>query len=226
MRRAGQHQSEELSKLRGKGPEENVTFHMAGTDRDYLRGLVRHSVTEHHDQQYIPHQHGNEALELLQVRPPEHPHPAPSWRTQTSQDEMTGKSSAYAVSPRVRPKSPMEFPYSDTQAWLAVGCDNDSEWAYFGFTNAPNLNNTDTEDGYNVVRTRVRWNDTVQTTAFTQKWGDSFLHFRDYGAAIAKIAGSSSVMLELDWHGQRPVHFEVSLNGSSKAIQDMRSKCR
>jgi hypothetical protein len=120
----------------------------------------------------------------------------------------------------------MEFPYSGTQAWLAVGCDGDSEWAYFGFTEAPNLNNTDTQDGYNVVSTRVRWNDSVQTTSFTQKWGDSFLHFRDYRSAIAKVAGSSSVMLELDWHGQRPVHFEVPLKGSSKAIQDMRDQCR
>ena len=150
----------------------------------------------------------------------------PSWRTQISKDEMTGKQSAYAVSPRVRSKSPMEFPYSGTQAWLAIGCEGNSEWAYFGFTEAPNLNNTDTQDGYNVVKTRVRWDDNVQTTSFTQKWGDSFLHFRDYGPAVAKVAGANSVMLELDWHGQRPVHFEISLNGSSKAIQDMRQKCR
>lgn len=68
--------------------------------------------------------------------------------------------------------------------------------------------------------------DNVQTTSFTQKWGDSFLHFRDYGPAVARVAEANSVMLELDWHGQRPVYFEISLNGSSKAIQDMRQKCR
>lgn len=119
----------------------------------------------------------------------------------------------------------MEFPYHDTQAWVGIGCDGKSEWSYVGFTNAPNLNNDDTQDGYNVVRTRVRWNETVENTSFTQKWGDAFLHFRDDGSAIAKIAGSSSMLLELDWHGQRPVYFQFSLNGSSAAIASMREQC-
>lgn len=150
---------------------------------------------------------------------------APSWRNTTSRDEMTGEQSVYAVSPRVTSNTAMEFPYQNTQAWLAVGCDSDSEWAYFGFTNAPNLNNTDTEDGYNIVRTRVRWDNAVETTTFTQRWGDSFLHFRKGDSAIANIAAANSVMLELNWHGQRPVYFEVTLNGSSGAITAMREQC-
>ena len=148
-----------------------------------------------------------------------------SWSNFTSRDEMTSKLSAFATSSKVGSTSPMEFPYSGTQAWLGVGCDGQSEWAYFGFSEAPNLNNTDTGDGYNVVRTRVRWNDTVETTTFTQQWGDAFLNFRDDKSAISKIAGAKTVLLELDWHGQRSVYFEVTLNGSSSAISSMRSQC-
>lgn len=150
---------------------------------------------------------------------------APTWRQSTSKDEMTGKQSSYASSPRAASTSPMEFPYGGTKAWLGVGCDGQSEWAYFGFTEAPNLNNTDTKDGYSVVTTRVRWNETVESTSFTQKWGAAFLHFRDDKSAISKIAGAKTVLLELDWHGQRTVYFEISLNGSSKAIADMRQQC-
>ena len=149
----------------------------------------------------------------------------PAWTHSTSNDEMTGELSAYATSPRVAPKSRMNFPYSDTQSWLAVGCDSDSEWIYFGFTNAPNLNNTDIQDGYNVITTRVRWDETVENTPLTQKWGAAFIHFRDAKSAIARIGGSKSVLLELDWHSQRPVYFEFPLYGSSKAIAQIRELC-
>lgn len=151
--------------------------------------------------------------------------PDPAWTHFTSKDEMTGKLSAYASSPKVSPNSRMDFPYADTKAWIAVGCDNKSEWTYFGFTNAPNLNDTDIQDGRNIVRTRIRWDETVENTSLTQKWGAAFLHFRNGKSAIARIAGSKSVLLELDWHGQSSVYFKFTLNGSSKAIKDIRKLC-
>lgn len=154
------------------------------------------------------------------------PPPPPKWHSFDSKDEMTGKVQGFAASPRVSSTRPMEFPYSGTQAWLGVGCDGKSEWAYVGFTDSPNLNDTDTKSGYNVVTTRVRWNETVQTTKFTQKWGAKFLHFDSYPAAIAKIAGNSTMLLELNWHGQQRVHFEFTLNGSSDAIAKMREICK
>lgn len=151
--------------------------------------------------------------------------PEPTWENTRSKDEMTGKQSSYAASPTVRSKTSMSFPYQDTQAWLGVGCDKGSEWAYIGFTNAPNLNDTETEDGYNVIRTRFKWNDAVETVALTQKWGAEFLHFESDRNAIARIASASVAVLELDWHGQRPVHFEFSLRGSSAAVEQMRREC-
>ena len=139
---------------------------------------------------------------------------------------MTGKKQEFATSDKVASTKPMEFPYSGTKAWMGIGCDGSNEWAYIGFSGSPNLNNTDTESGYDIVTTRVRWDDVVQQTKFTQKWGDSFLHFRSTPAAIAKIAGAKTMLLELDWHGQRPVYFEFSLDGSSDAIKKMRASCR
>lgn len=149
----------------------------------------------------------------------------PSWKQHTSKDEMTGAVQAFASSPRAASNSPMEFPYSGTRAWIGVGCDGKDEWSYIGFTQAPNLSNTDTKDGYNLVSTRVRWNDSVETTVFTQKWGASFLHFRNYSQSIARLAASKTVLLELDWHGQQPVYFEFTLEGSSDAISDIRKRC-
>ena len=119
----------------------------------------------------------------------------------------------------------MGFPYGDTQAWLGVGCDGENEWAFFGFSNAPNLTDTEIEGGLNVIRTRVRWDDQVETTEFTQKWGASFIHFRKGRAAIAKIAASSTVLLELSWYGGR-TYFSFSLNGSSAALAKARANCQ
>lgn len=151
--------------------------------------------------------------------------PKPSWVTSTSKDEMTGKFSAYAHSPSVYPSKKMEFPYSDVKSWMGVGCDAKSEWVYFGFSSAPNLTKDETKDGYNLIRTRIKWNGNVENISLTQDWGAKFIHFRNDSDAIKKIAASSSSLLELQWHGQQPTYFQYSLNGSSKAISEIRAKC-
>lgn len=150
----------------------------------------------------------------------------PQWGSTTSSDEMSGERSAYAVSPTISTTRRMAFPYSDVKAWLGVGCDKSSEWAYIGFSGAPNLNNTELEDGYSVIKTRVKWGETLTKDTFTQKWGGKYLHFRNDSSAIQKIAGSNGMMLELDWHGQGAVHFDFPLKGSSKAIADIRASCK
>lgn len=150
---------------------------------------------------------------------------APEWQTFESSDEMTGDKSAYAISPKAGPTKRMGFPYGDVQAQLAVGCDASSEWTYISFTQAPNLNDGDIKDGYKLFDTRVRWDENVVTEVLSQDWGAKFMHFRNEGAVIQKIGGASSVMVELNWHSQGPVRFPFTLNGSSKALQDIRNKC-
>jgi len=148
-----------------------------------------------------------------------------AWRHSTSVDKLTGVLSAYAVSPQVASTRRMGFPYGDVEAWLGVGCNSESEWAYVGFNSAPNLTKTDTKNGYNLVSTRIKWDDNVETIALTQDWGASFLHFRNDAAAISKIAAANSVLLELQWYGEQQTHFEFSLNGSSAALNEIRKIC-
>lgn len=148
------------------------------------------------------------------------------WDVSNSTDEMTGKTTSYCSSPVTSPTKSMDFPYSDTQAWLGIGCDGESEWVYIGFTNEPNLLNTDTEDGYNVISTRVKWNDNVVNQRFTQTWGAKFLHFNDDKAVIQNIMNSNSLLVELNWHGNGKTYFKFNLAGSSKAISQMRAKCK
>lgn len=149
----------------------------------------------------------------------------PQWEMSTETDKMTGKRQVYATSPTVPPTTRMEFPYRDVKAWLGVGCSAKSEWAYIGFTKAPNLTDTETESGYNRINTRIKWNDSVQNMTLTQKWGASFLQFQDGRQAISRIISSRSSLLELQWYGQPGTYFSFPLDGASTAVEAMRKQC-
>ena len=146
------------------------------------------------------------------------------WDNSNSTDEMTGEVSAYCSSPLTSPTKSMDFPYSDTKAWLGIGCDGVSEWIYVGFTNEPNLLNTDTEDGYNVFTTRIKWDDELTSERFIQNWGAKFIHFTDIEGAIENIIQSNTLLVELNWHGSGKTYFRFNLSGSSKAIEKLRAQ--
>ncbi|MGM0609406.1 MAG: hypothetical protein ACQESP_13440 [Candidatus Muiribacteriota bacterium] len=145
------------------------------------------------------------------------------WTTSSSEDEMTGEKSWYAISPEVSPTEEMGFPYNGTKAFLVVGTDGDSEWAYIGFSTEPNISDDETEDGYSVIKTRVKWDDEVNTMTFTQKWGSKFIHFKNTDLAISKIENSNSVLIEISWYGEGEVYFRFPLDGSSDAINKIRN---
>lgn len=151
---------------------------------------------------------------------------SPRWSTFSSEDKMTEEVSHFATSPSVGPERPMDFPYHDVEAWLGVGCQGKDEWAYLGFTAGPNLTNDETEDGYDLIRTRARWDTKVETITLRQDWGSRFLHFYDdTGSVIAKIIRSRSLLVELYWYGQGRVYFHFPLSGSGAAIQEIRKAC-
>jgi hypothetical protein len=143
---------------------------------------------------------------------------ADQWDTSVSKNEMTGTETWYASSPVVAPKEKMDFPYSNVKAWLGIGYDGKNEWVYVGFNEAPNLNDTSTKDGYNLVSTRIKWDDKIKDIQLTQEWGSKFIHFKDDEAVVSKIAKSNTVLLELNWYGEGKVYFRFPLDGSSAAI--------
>lgn len=148
------------------------------------------------------------------------------WGTTVRSDEMTGETSAYATSDWVSPRRQMRFPYGDVRAVMGVGCKGSSEWVYIRFTTSPNIANADTQDGYNSIWTRVRWDDETGYMRFRQKWGGDSIQFQRSSRAIEKIKASNSMLLELDWYGSGNVYFEFPLDGASKAIEEGRESCR
>ena len=149
----------------------------------------------------------------------------PVWDVNISKDEMTGEIKAFAHSPVTYPKKRMSFPYHDVRTWMGVGCNKNSECAYFGFSDSPNISNDENQDGYSIIKTRIKWDEKIEDIRLTQDWGDKFLNVKNDAQVISQIESANSIMLELKWHGEQSVHFEYSLKVSKKAISDIRSKC-
>lgn len=154
------------------------------------------------------------------------PTPKPAWRHWGDTDEMTGKTQQFVMSPKAPPLKKMEFPYHDVTAFMGAGCQDGKEWAYFGFSTAPNLNDDETKKGYSLITTRIKWDDRIETVKLTQEWGDKFISFQNDAAAISNAMQHNKVLLELNWHGSGNVHFEIPLHGSTAAIKGMRTACK
>ena len=145
------------------------------------------------------------------------------WSISSEKDEMSEEISWYANSPTVTATEEMGFPYKGTKAWIGVGYDGDNTWAYFGFTNQPNITNDDTKDGYNVIPVRIKFDDDIKKTFLRQDWGSKFLHIRNKNL-IEDIKKHKTLLLELKWHGEDEVYFEFPLNGSADAINKIHNK--
>jgi len=161
------------------------------------------------------------------VKPPAPEPVLPGWTSHESTDAMTEEKRSFASSPVVPPVNRMGSPYSRVTMSLHIGCDADSEWIYFAASEKPNIADDETESGYNVIRTRLRWDEEVVETRLTQSWGERFLRvsYTHRDDAIARVIASSVVRLELNWFGEGRVYFDVPLRGSSAAVAEARARC-
>ena len=168
---------------------------------------------------------------IQEQRPSEPPPPpATAWETaRSSTDPMTGESAWFAqVSDLVRPTRRMGFPYEDASALIRFQClAGGEDMIYLLFPDgAPNLTDTDTESGYDVIESRVRWDDEIRTEIWTQEWGSEVLHARNDRAIEGRLRRHHRMLIELNWYGEGAVHFPVSLDGASAAIDEARQRCQ
>src|SRR3546814_15579742 len=97
------------------------------------------------------------------------------WDSKTTKDQMTGETQIYVSSPTTRPVRGLGFPYQDVRAWLAVGCNASREWAYVGFTEAPNLTDTEAKSGgYSTFAARIKWGDKLEIVNMTSAGASAF----------------------------------------------------
>ena len=160
---------------------------------------------------------------------------AETWDMDIKKDKMSGEISTYASSPTVTSDEKMRFPYSNTKSWIGIGCKDGKEWAYFGFSESPNLLNTETQSGYNILYTKVKIGNKIDTVKLIQRWGDRFLsisngsqytNFLNSENFIEKLKQGKSILLELNWHGNGKTYFTYSLKGSTRVLNKMQNECK
>lgn len=155
-------------------------------------------------------------------------HAFAAWNVNVSVNEMSGEKTAYAKSDLVPSTKPMAFPYTGTEARMVVACNAKEEWVYTVFTKGPNISGSSkrTEQGYYVVKSRVRWDDQIKPVSLLQEWGGNGLEFFKEGEVIKDISSYKSALLELDWHGNNLVYFRFDLTGAAEAVRKIREECK
>jgi len=171
----------------------------------------------------------NESDNMEEAEPPA-PSPRRSeWRLSKAVDNFDGEIHWYASSKRIRPDTRMSFPYGGTRSELKYGCSNGpngfSEWAFFWFSNSPNLINDEIQDGYDIHKARSKWDDSIETITLTQTWGEDILHFRYDDWGINAMKNHDRAMLELQWFEEGRVTFTYSLIGAKETIEEARANC-
>lgn len=137
------------------------------------------------------------------------------WGVNKEVDPFTDAKKCYAHSDRVRHDRVLNPPYNGTKAWLGVGSDATSSWAYIGFTfmNIP-------ESGE--IWLRYRTDKEVGYLAVSEaSGGRGFLKFSNDDNVIGIIRSANFMLIEVPFYGSHPAIFRFDLSGSSASI----SKC-
>ena len=149
-----------------------------------------------------------------------------AWYTKSSTDEMSGKQSWYAYSPKAFPTRAMNYPYTSTYSQAIVGCSNGSFWSYLYFSDTPNLTADDKiKDGRSVYYSKIKWDNELTKIMLIQQRGEKYLSVNSTGSFIKKIRTKKSFLLDLNWYGNPRSYFRYSLNGSSQAINKLEETC-
>lgn len=169
------------------------------------------------------------------------------WKVSVVEDEMTGKKTYFSSSPWATSTKPLAFPNAGVKSFMAVVCDEKDYSVSFGFSAAPNLLGTNTEDGYNTLITRLKIDDKITNVRLRQFWGTEMLEV-DIPKPSWTVGGqpggrkspelirlvelinslpkANKLLLELNWYGNGSVYFPYSMAGSAKALAQLRSQCK
>ncbi|MBE3933917.1 hypothetical protein WMY97_02190 [Vibrio diabolicus] len=148
-----------------------------------------------------------------------------AWDVSSEENPVTGVNNYYAHSPSASPHKQLGFPYRDVRSWLGVACNNKGEvWAYIGHNKA-NFTGGEWNGGNKGHDLPVRFDKNV-SNMYVFEEGD-FLHLSSSwrNQFIASVKGSSTLTTGLRWYKQGDVYFKYSLAGSTKAINQIYSKC-
>lgn len=146
------------------------------------------------------------------------------WRSNAYITDLEKKKRAHVASNDIKPDSKMDFPYNWTTASISVVMDKNSTWAYMEFSSPPNIVNSQTEDGYTVIKANVYIDGVKETATMTQEWGSKVLFFRYPNWLIKKLKSCETFRVNLRWHGNPNVVWSFQGEGFNSEFEAMHNK--
>lgn len=149
---------------------------------------------------------------------------AKNWSSHAYITDLEKEKGAYVASIDVRSDDKMDFPYTNTTASISIVKNKNSTWAYMEFSQAPNLVNTQIEDGYNIVEANVYIDGVRETATLTQEWGSKTLYFRYPTWLINKLNSCNTFRVNLRWYGNPNVVWSFVGDGFASEYEAMLKK--
>ena len=134
----------------------------------------------------------------------------------------------FLISNKVLSYPEIEGPLKNTYSSIMFKCDaNKNLSSFFGFTNKPNIKNSETEGMFNVVSTVIKFDDTAYDIKLYNPriWRSNFYLTKNNSLFVKKIINTEYISLEIDWINQGTKYFKYDTLGFLTIYNDFKNIC-
>ena len=134
----------------------------------------------------------------------------------------------FLISNKVLSYPEIEGPLKNTYSSIMFKCDaNKNLSSFFGFTNKPNIKNSETEGMFNVVSTVIKFDDTAYDIKLYNPriWRSNFYLTKNNSLFVKKIINTEHISLEIDWINQGIKNFKYDTSGFLAVYNDFINIC-
>lgn len=145
------------------------------------------------------------------------------WNVSIEKDEMTNKKTCYTSGKWTKSTKSLSFPYNDLTQTVGIGIDYTGKyWSYIAFSNAPNLTDETTGDGYGYATRRIKFDNNITNFSFSRDWGSRFAHTANDDDFIDKLMTSKTMLTEQEQYGNGTIYYKFNLTGMQNAYDSCR----
>ena len=134
----------------------------------------------------------------------------------------------FLISNKVLSFPDIEGPLKNTYSSIMFKCDAKKNLSsFFGFTNKPNIKNSETEGMFDVVSTIIKFDDVAYNIKLynPRLWRSNFYLTKSNSLFVKKIINTENVSLKVNWVNQGPKYFKYDTSGFLEMYNDLKNIC-
>ena len=138
---------------------------------------------------------------------------AVAWELITNKDDFRGTVSYFIVSDRVKPNSPLDFPYNNPEVRLIFNCEDKN---FFLINTANNLQGEDIKDGYSIHNVDVKMDGGFYTLDLLQKWHTDYFFLMGHNSTKVLNYATREFVIQLDHYSDGLRHYIFDMTSFDK----------